>query len=76
MVAGSPGMTGAAALCARSAYRSGAGMVRLGVPGGDLAEAPASEAVSVDLRRAGVVIGGAGGGRAVLGGGGRARTGP
>ena len=33
VVAGSPGMTGAAALCARSAYRSGAGMVRLGVPG-------------------------------------------
>jgi NAD(P)H-hydrate epimerase len=49
VVAGSPGMTGAAALCARSAYRSGAGMVRLGVPGGDLSEAPASEAVSVDL---------------------------
>ncbi len=49
VVAGSPGMTGAAALCARSAYRSGAGMVRLGVPGGDLAEAPASEAVSVSL---------------------------
>jgi hydroxyethylthiazole kinase-like uncharacterized protein yjeF len=50
VVAGSPGMTGAAALCARSAYRSGAGMVRLGVPGGDLAEAPVSEAVSVGLR--------------------------
>jgi NAD(P)H-hydrate epimerase len=49
VVAGSPGMTGAAALCARSAYRSGAGMVRLGVPGGDLADAPASEAVGVDL---------------------------
>jgi len=49
VVAGSPGMTGAAALCARSAYRSGAGMVRLGVPGGALADAPASEAVSVPL---------------------------
>jgi NAD(P)H-hydrate epimerase len=49
VVAGSPGMHGAAALCARSAYRSGAGMVRLGVPGGELAEAPASEAVSVPL---------------------------
>jgi NAD(P)H-hydrate epimerase len=49
VVAGSPGMTGAAALCARSAYRAGAGMVRLGVPGGDLADAPASEAVSVRL---------------------------
>ncbi len=42
-------MVGAAALCARSAYRSGAGMVRLGVPGATLAEAPASEAVSVHL---------------------------
>jgi hydroxyethylthiazole kinase-like uncharacterized protein yjeF len=49
VVAGSPGMSGAAALCARSAYRSGAGMVRLGVPGGALSEAPASEAVSVSL---------------------------
>jgi ADP-dependent NAD(P)H-hydrate dehydratase / NAD(P)H-hydrate epimerase len=49
VVAGSPGMTGAAALCARSAYRAGAGMVRLGVPGGELSEAPASEAVSVSL---------------------------
>jgi NAD(P)H-hydrate epimerase len=42
-------MTGAAAMCARSAYRTGAGMVRLGVPGGALSEAPASEAVSVPL---------------------------
>jgi NAD(P)H-hydrate epimerase len=49
VVAGSPGMTGAAALCARAAYRSGAGMVRLGVPGADLAGSPASEAVSVAL---------------------------
>jgi NAD(P)H-hydrate epimerase len=49
VVAGSPGMTGAAALCARSAYRAGAGMVRLGVPGATLSEAPASEAVSVPL---------------------------
>jgi ADP-dependent NAD(P)H-hydrate dehydratase / NAD(P)H-hydrate epimerase len=49
VVAGSPGMVGAAALCARSAARSGAGMVRLGVPGGDLAAAPATEAVSVSL---------------------------
>jgi ADP-dependent NAD(P)H-hydrate dehydratase / NAD(P)H-hydrate epimerase len=49
VVAGSPGMAGAAGLCARSAYRAGAGMVRLGVPGGDLSEAPASEAVSVFL---------------------------
>jgi NAD(P)H-hydrate epimerase len=49
VVAGSPGMTGAAALCARSAYRAGAGMVRLGVPGVPLADAPATEAVSVAL---------------------------
>ncbi len=49
VVAGSPGMVGAASLCARAAYRSGAGMVRLGVPGAGLAGAPASEAVSVDL---------------------------
>jgi hydroxyethylthiazole kinase-like uncharacterized protein yjeF len=42
-------MTGAAAMCARSAYRSGAGMVRLGVPGATLSESPASEAVSVEL---------------------------
>jgi NAD(P)H-hydrate epimerase len=49
IVAGSPGMTGAAGLCARAAMRTGAGMVRLGVPGGDLADAPASEAVSVAL---------------------------
>jgi len=49
VVAGSPGMTGAAALCARAAYRAGAGMVRLGVPGLDLADSPATEAVSVAL---------------------------
>jgi NAD(P)H-hydrate epimerase len=53
VVAGSPGMTGAAALCARSAYRAGAGMVRLGVPGLDLADSPASEAVGVSLPPAG-----------------------
>ncbi len=33
LVAGSPGMTGAADLAARAAMRSGAGTVRLGVPG-------------------------------------------
>jgi NAD(P)H-hydrate epimerase len=49
VVAGSPGMTGAAAMCARSAYRSGAGMVRLGVPGAGLSELPATEAVGVSL---------------------------
>ncbi len=49
VVAGSPGMTGAAALCARAAYRAGAGMVLLGVPGADLSALPASEAVGVAL---------------------------
>jgi NAD(P)H-hydrate epimerase len=49
IVAGSPGMTGAAGLCARAALRTGAGMVRLGVPGSDLADSPAPEAVSVAL---------------------------
>ncbi|HUC38270.1 MAG TPA: NAD(P)H-hydrate dehydratase [Acidimicrobiales bacterium] len=45
VVAGSPGMTGAAQLCARGAYRAGAGMVRLGVPGADPAELAVTEAV-------------------------------
>lgn len=34
ILAGSKGMTGAAVLCATGALRSGAGLVRLGVPGG------------------------------------------
>jgi NAD(P)H-hydrate epimerase len=49
VVAGSPGMTGAAGMCARAALRAGAGMVRLGVPGGDVADSPAAEAVGVAL---------------------------
>jgi len=49
VVAGSPGMTGAAGLCARAAYRAGAGMVRLGIPGGDPADLPVSEAVGTPL---------------------------
>ena len=49
VVAGSPGMTGAASFVAAAAYRAGAGMVRLGVPGAPLAELPATEAVAVDL---------------------------
>jgi ADP-dependent NAD(P)H-hydrate dehydratase / NAD(P)H-hydrate epimerase len=49
VVAGSPGMTGAAGLCARAAYRAGAGMVRLGIPDGDPADAPVSEAVTAPL---------------------------
>ena len=53
VVAGSPGMTGAAALSARAAYRSGAGMVRLGVPGATLGSVAIDEAVGVDLDEAG-----------------------
>src|ERR1019366_9988822 len=53
VVAGSPGMTGAAGLCARAAYRAGAGVGRVGLPGADVGETPASEAVSVALPRAG-----------------------
>jgi hydroxyethylthiazole kinase-like uncharacterized protein yjeF len=49
VIAGSPGMTGAAALSARAAYRAGAGMVRLGVPGGDPSDLPAGEAVGITL---------------------------
>jgi NAD(P)H-hydrate epimerase len=49
VAAGSPGMTGAAALCAAAAYRAGSGMVRLGVPGGSLEDLPATEAVGVAL---------------------------
>jgi len=49
VVAGSPGMTGAAGLCAHAAARAGAGMVRLGVPGAGLDRLPASEAVGVEL---------------------------
>ena len=53
VVAGSPGMLGAASLCARSAYRSGAGMVRLAVPGASASELPASEAVGLEAPRHG-----------------------
>jgi len=49
VIAGSPGMTGAAALSARSAYRTGAGMVRLGVPGGDPSALAVGEAVGIPL---------------------------
>jgi hydroxyethylthiazole kinase-like uncharacterized protein yjeF len=49
VVAGSPGMSGAAELCAHAAYRAGAGMVRLGVPGADPALLPVGEAVSTGL---------------------------
>jgi len=46
VVAGSPGMYGAATFVARSALRAGAGMVRLGIPGADPGELPVTEAVA------------------------------
>jgi len=49
VVAGSPGMSGAAELCAHAAYRAGAGMVRLGVPGADPQLLPVGEAVASEL---------------------------
>ena len=49
VVAGSPGMTGAASLCAMGGYRAGAGMVRLGVPGADPDAPAAAEAVTSRL---------------------------
>jgi NAD(P)H-hydrate epimerase len=42
-------MSGAAELCAHAAYRAGAGMVRLGIPGADPALLPAGEAVAIEL---------------------------
>jgi NAD(P)H-hydrate epimerase len=53
VVAGSPGMTGAAHLAAAAAQRAGAGMVRLGSPG--VADDPArpTEAVGLSLPAAG-----------------------
>ena len=49
VVAGSPGMVGAAELCAHAAYRAGAGMVRLGVPGAAPDSVDGGEAVGVEL---------------------------
>ncbi len=48
VVAGSPGMGGAAGLCAAAASRTGAGYVRVSTPGGAAAGLPI-EAVRVDL---------------------------
>lgn len=49
IVAGSPGMRGAPALCARAAQRAGAGMLHVGSPGLQASEHPAGEAVAVGL---------------------------
>jgi NAD(P)H-hydrate epimerase len=48
VVAGSPGMSGAAALCCAGAQRAGAGYVRLSTPGGEATDL-APEVVTVDL---------------------------
>lgn len=49
VVAGSPGMTGAAGLAARGAQRIGAGYVRLSTPGGDAGAGAPVEAVGTPL---------------------------
>jgi NAD(P)H-hydrate epimerase len=53
VVAGSPGMTGAPLLVAEAAWRAGAGMVRLGTPGG---LESGTEAVAVPLPAAGWAV--------------------
>jgi NAD(P)H-hydrate epimerase len=53
VVAGSPGMTGAAHLAARAAQRAGAGMVRVAIPGLDLDVRLPIEAVGVPVPAAG-----------------------
>jgi hydroxyethylthiazole kinase-like uncharacterized protein yjeF len=49
VVAGSPGMTGAAALAARGAQRAGAGYVRLSTPGATVGEGAPQEVVATSL---------------------------
>ena len=49
VAAGSAGMTGAALLAGRSALRAGAGNVRLGVPGADVALLPLAEMIGIPL---------------------------
>jgi len=53
LVAGSPGMTGAAHLATRSAQRGGAGYVRLSTPGSDTDPMAPTEAVVTPLPAAG-----------------------
>jgi len=50
VVAGSPGMIGAARFATSGAVRAGAGMVRLCVPGAALDSLPVSEAVALSVR--------------------------
>jgi NAD(P)H-hydrate epimerase len=49
VVAGSPGMTGAASLTSRAVLRAGSGYCRLGVPGAAVSSVAPSEVVAVDL---------------------------
>ncbi|MGH9306419.1 MAG: NAD(P)H-hydrate dehydratase [Acidimicrobiales bacterium] len=53
VIAGSPGMMGAAQMCSEGAARGGAGMVRLGVPGADPRELVQSEVVASALNGSG-----------------------
>ncbi len=53
VIAGSPGMSGAAHLAARAALRSGAGYVRLSTPGGSADNRAPTEAVQVAVAAAG-----------------------
>jgi len=53
IVAGSPGMTGAAHLAAAAAQRAGAGMVRVGSPGLDDDRSRPTEAVGLELAQGG-----------------------
>ncbi len=74
VVAGSPGMTGAARLCAEAAARAGAGLVKLSVPGAEAATRAEivqhligaggwSEEVLADIARFGALVIGPGLGR-------------
>jgi NAD(P)H-hydrate epimerase len=53
VVAGSPGMTGAASMAAEAAQRAGAGMVRLATPGGGHGADVPREVVTLDVEEAG-----------------------